>query len=66
MNVIRPQVPGARGFITASTLVLAVLVTPSLVLAQTPRPAVGPERPFTPPPRVERTLPNGLRVVAVR
>ena len=30
------------------------------------RPALGPERPFTPPPRVERTLPNGLRVVAVR
>lgn len=30
------------------------------------RPAVGPERQFTPPPRVEKTLPNGLRVVAVR
>ena len=30
------------------------------------RPAVGPERPFVPPPRVERTLANGLRVVAVR
>jgi zinc protease len=29
-------------------------------------PAVGPERPFTPPPRVERTLSNGLRIVAVR
>ena len=26
-------------------------------------PAVGPERPFAPPPRVERTLANGLRVV---
>jgi predicted Zn-dependent peptidase len=32
----------------------------------TPRPAVAPERPFAPPPRVERTLSNGLRVVAVR
>jgi predicted Zn-dependent peptidase len=32
----------------------------------TPRPAVAAERPFTPPPRVERTLSNGLRVVAVR
>jgi predicted Zn-dependent peptidase len=31
-----------------------------------PRPAVGPERAFTPPPRVERTLANGLRVVAAR
>jgi predicted Zn-dependent peptidase len=34
--------------------------------AQTPRPAVAPERPFAAPPRVERTLANGLRVVAVR
>ena len=31
-----------------------------------PKPEVGPEKPFTPPPRLERTLPNGLRVVAVR
>ena len=29
-------------------------------------PAVGPERPFTPPPRVERTLSNGLRVITIR
>jgi zinc protease len=40
---------------------------PALALAQpTPRPAVGPERPFAPPPRVERTLPNGLQVVTLR
>jgi zinc protease len=39
---------------------------PAAVLAQTPRPAVGPERPFTPPPRAEKTLANGLRVIAVR
>jgi zinc protease len=31
-----------------------------------PKPAVGPEKPFAPPTRVERTLANGLRVVAVR
>ena len=31
-----------------------------------PRPAVGPERAFAPPPRVERTLPNGLKVVVAR
>ena len=31
-----------------------------------PKPDVGPEKPFAPPPRVERTLGNGLRVVAVR
>ena len=30
------------------------------------RPAVGPERPFQLAPRVERTLPNGLRVIAAR
>jgi zinc protease len=31
-----------------------------------PKPDVGPERPFAPPPRAERTLANGLRVIAVR
>ena len=30
------------------------------------RPAVGPERPFQLAPRVERTLPNGLRVIVTR
>lgn len=48
------------------TLAAAVCL-PGAVLAQTTeRPAVGPERPFTPPPRIERTLPNGLQVVALR
>jgi zinc protease len=46
---------------------MATVVAPGALLAQaTPKPAVGPERPFTPPPRVERTLPNGLQVVTVR
>jgi len=31
-----------------------------------PKPEVGPEKPFAPPPRVERTLSNGLQVIAVR
>jgi zinc protease len=45
----------------------AILIAPMPMSAQAPaRPAVGPERAFTPPPRVERTLSNGLRVVAVR
>ncbi len=49
----------------------ALLTVPAATWAQTPpappaRPAVGPERPFAPPPRVERTLPNGLRVVIAR
>ncbi len=45
----------------------ALLASGGLAAAQPlPKPEVGPEKPFTPPPRVERTLPNGLRVVAVR
>jgi zinc protease len=58
---------GGRGFSPAMTWVLVTLLTaPSAALTQSARPAVGPERPFSPPPRVERTLANGLRVVAVR
>jgi len=34
--------------------------------AQTERPAVGPERPFQLAPRLERTLPNGMRVIVTR
>ena len=30
------------------------------------RPAVGPDRPFQLAPRVEKTLPNGLRVIVTR
>jgi zinc protease len=42
------------------------LLLPVAASAQVARPAVGPERPFTAPPRVEKTLSNGLRVIAVR
>jgi zinc protease len=52
----------------ACAVMLAVLGS-GIALAQTaatPRPAVGPERPFDAPPRIERTLPNGLQVVTVR
>lgn len=54
---------------------VAVVAAPASVVAQTPaaaadqapaRPAVGPERPFTPPAREERVLANGLRVVVGR
>ena len=41
------------------------LVMVSAASAQT-LPPVGPERPFTPAPRAERTLPNGLQVIALR
>ena len=47
-------------------LAAAVLMETSMSAQAPARPAVGPERAFTPPPRVERTLSNGLRVVAVR
>jgi predicted Zn-dependent peptidase len=53
---------------SASSLLGAALVlcTGALATAQTERPAVGPERPFQLAPRVERTLPNGLRVIVTR
>jgi len=46
-----------------------VAVATGAVYAQAPapdRPAVGPDRPFQLAPRVERTLPNGLRVIVTR
>jgi Predicted Zn-dependent peptidases len=44
---------------------LAVLCAAASASAQE-RPAVGPERPFQLAPRVEKTLPNGLRVIVTR
>ena len=52
-----------RRLFTAAAAV--VLAGASSVSAQE-RPAVGAERPFQLAPRVERTLPNGLRVVVTR
>src|SRR5690349_13819998 len=43
-----------------------VLVAALPAAAQSERPAVGPEKPFQLAPRVERTLPNGLRVIATK
>ena len=61
MTCFRHPAPGL------GLLLAAVLLAPGVSLGQTsPRPTPGPERPFTPPPRVERTLSNGLRVIAVR
>ena len=51
------------------SLAAVCLLLPVAAVAQTApstRPAVAPERPFVPPSRVERTLPNGLRVIVVR
>jgi predicted Zn-dependent peptidase len=50
--------------VVASCLALAVFITPTASAQD--RPAVGPERPFQLAPRVEKTLPNGLRVIVTR
>ncbi|HEX8030059.1 MAG TPA: pitrilysin family protein [Vicinamibacterales bacterium] len=54
--------------IRGSALAVAVVVTiaTSAFGQALPKPDVGPEKPFAPPPRVERTLANGLHVIAVR
>jgi zinc protease len=52
-----------RSLSVAAAVVLATATAGAQAL---PKPEVAPERPFAPPPRVERTLSNGLRVVAVR
>jgi predicted Zn-dependent peptidase len=44
---------------------LALVFVTAVASAQE-RPAVGPERPFQLAPRVEKTLPNGLRVIVTR
>jgi len=47
-------------------LFIALIAGGMPALAQTERPAVGPERPFQLAPRMERTLSNGLRVIVAR
>ena len=47
------------GFIFATTIA-------ANAAGQTTLPPVGPERPFAPAARAERTLPNGLQVIALR
>jgi zinc protease len=66
-SAIRSPQSAVRTWAAVAPLALVLLAAPASLRAQTtPRPAVGPERPFTPPPRVERTLPNGLQIVALR
>jgi zinc protease len=45
---------------------MAVMMLPAGTGVAQERPAVGPEKPFQLAPRVERTLPNGLRVIVTR
>jgi len=50
----------------AGSFAMFALLVAAPAFAQTERPGVGPERPFQLAPRVERTLPNGLRVIVTR
>jgi len=58
---VRVQIAECKVLIATAALVVCALPG----LAQE-RPVVGPERPFQLAPRVERTLPNGLRVIVTR
>src|SRR5688572_26324471 len=51
--------------LAVAAIAIAALATSVAVFAQS-LPPVGPERPFAPAARVERTLANGLRVTALR
>src|SRR5262249_41999635 len=61
----KSQVARSRLRVATGTLIAALALIASGARAQD-RPAVGPERPFQLAPRVEKTLPNGLPVVATR
>ena len=66
-GAVRSAVQSAGCRVLGVAFGLLMLVVP--VAAQTPaseRPGVGPERPFQLAPRVERTLPNGLRAIVTR
>jgi len=54
-----------RALRAVSVLSVVVCVLAVNAFAQE-RPAVGPEKPFQLAPRVERTLPNGLRVIVTK
>jgi zinc protease len=61
----------SRFVLRATVVTAAMALHAASGFAQTPapasaRPAVGPERAFAPPARVERTLANGLKVVVAR
>jgi len=63
--VLGPSLVPGPCLVLGPSLVLGALA--ATASAQTSeRPAVGPERPFQLAPRVERTLPNGLRVIVTR
>ena len=61
---------GLRIGVAAAALVCAPAVADAQDRPAVPstqeRPSVGPERPFQLAPRIEKTLPNGLRVIVTR
>jgi zinc protease len=59
------KLPIAIATVRIATAALALISAAAVVSAQE-RPAVGPEKPFQLSPRVEKTLPNGLRVIVTR
>jgi zinc protease len=60
------RVLGAWCSVLGPALVLGPFLVLGATLSAQERPAVGPERPFQLAPRVEKTLPNGLRVIVTR
>jgi zinc protease len=64
--ILPPSLLRSFGATGRALVALAVIGSPLPSSAQSALPAVGPERPFAPAPRVERTLPNGLRVITTR
>ena len=54
-----------RGRILVAVATVSLLATPRAGAQALPKPEVGPEKPFAPPARVERTLANGLRVICL-
>ena len=69
VRVVAPDVGGSFGIkihVYQDDLAACALAAVVAPVAAQERPAVGPERPFQLAPRVERTLPNGLRIVVAR
>lgn len=66
MNARRPHHGFQVVFALVTTLAVPVMAAAQAAAAPPARPSVGAERPFSPPARVERTLPNGLRIIVAR
>lgn len=62
---MRALVAGRRALVRVLSSLFLVLSSASAASAQD-RPAVGPDRPLQLAPRVEKTLPNGLRVIVTK